>query len=182
MPSPHSRVPFSARIGSIKMTAAQGWTAGNKTGEAGLVLERFQGREGRAALLNALRGQFLVDGSTELAELILAASQLHEFAPGSPLFTQGERGSHLLFILAGQVSVQVDGAEIATLGAGIHVGEIALLEPFQVRSATVKAKDSVVVAQISGQKFGEIAKHHPELWRRLAIELSRRLVKTQLKG
>lgn len=146
------------------------------------MLERFQGREGRAVLLNALRDQFLVDGSSEIAELILAASQLQEYAPGSALFTQGERGSHLLFILAGQVSVQVDGVEVATLGPGIHVGEVALLEPFQGRSASVKAKDAVVVAQISGQNFGDIAKHHPELWRRLAIELSRRLIKSMRKG
>jgi len=146
------------------------------------MIERFQGREGRAALLNALRSQFLVDGSSEIAEMILAASQLQEYAPGSPLFTQGERGSHLLFILAGQVSVQVDGQEVATCKAGIHVGEVSLLEPFQGRSATVKAKDTVVVAQISAQKFGDIAKHHPELWRRIAVELSRRLVKSQLKG
>ena len=146
------------------------------------MLERFQGREGRAALLNALRNQFLVDGSSEIAELILAGSQLQEFAPGSALFTQGERGSYLLFILAGQVSVQVDGAEVATVNAGVHVGEIALLEPFQGRIATVKAKDTVVVAQISGQKFSDIAKHHPELWRRIAIELSRRLAKSQVKG
>lgn len=146
------------------------------------MLERFQGREGRAALLNALRSQFLVDGSNEIAELILAASQLQQFAPGAALFNQGERGSDLLFILAGTVSVQVDGQEVATVGAGMHVGEVALLEPFQGRSATVKAEGTVVAAQLSGQKFGDIAKHHPELWRRIAIELSRRLVKSQLKG
>lgn len=146
------------------------------------MLERFQGRDGRGTLLNALRNQFLLDGSSEIAEMIAAASQLQEYAPGAALFTQGERGSHLLFILAGQVSVQVDGEEVATCSAGIHVGEVALLQPFQGRSATVKAKDTVVVAQISEQKFGDIAKHHPELWRRIAIELSRRLVKSQLKG
>jgi len=146
------------------------------------MLERFQGKQGLATLLNALRNQFLLDGSSEIAEMIAAAAQVQEFAPGVPLFTQGERGSHLLFILAGEVSVQVDGQEVATVRAGMHVGEVALLEPFQGRSATVKAKDTVVAAQISGQKFGDIAKHHPELWRRLAIELSRRLVKSQLKG
>lgn len=146
------------------------------------MLERFQGREGRSALLNALRNQFLVDGSTEIAELFASASQVQEYLPGSPVFTQGERGSYLVFILAGEVSVQVDGQEVATVRAGMHVGEVALLEPFQGRSATVKAKDTVVAAQISGQKFGDVAKHHPELWRRIAIELSRRLVKTQLKG
>lgn len=146
------------------------------------MLERFQGREGRAALLNALRNQFLVDGSSEIAELFASASQVHEYSPGAPLFTQGERGSYILFILAGDVSVQVDGQEVASVRSGMHVGEMALLEPFQGRSATVKAKDTVVAAQISGQKFGDVAKHHPELWRRIAIELSRRLIKTQLKG
>ena len=146
------------------------------------MLERFQGREGRAALLNALRNQFLVDGSAEIAEMFASASQVQEYSPGSPVFTQGERGSYLVFILAGEVSVQVDGQEVATVRAGMHVGEVALLEPFQGRSATVKARDTVVAAQISGQKFGDVAKHHPELWRRIAIELSRRLVKTQLKG
>lgn len=146
------------------------------------MVERFQGREGYAALLNALRAQFLVDGSSEIAEMISSASQLQEYAPGAPLFTQGERGSNLLFILAGQVSVQVDGQEVATCRAGIHVGEVALLDPFKGRSATIKAKDTVVVAQISGQKFSDTAKHYPELWRRIAIELSRRLVKSQLKG
>ena len=146
------------------------------------MLERFQGRQGRAALLNALRNQFLVDGSAEIAEMFASASQVHEFRPGSPLFSQGERGSDLIFILAGEVSVQVDGQEVATVRSGMHVGEVALLEPFQGRSATVKAKDTVVAAQISGQKFGDVAKHHPELWRRIAIELSRRLIKTQLKG
>jgi CRP/FNR family cyclic AMP-dependent transcriptional regulator len=146
------------------------------------MLERFQGREGRAALLQALRSQFLVDGSSELADLIASASQVREFAPGSTLFAQGERSSDLYFILAGQVSVRVDDRDIATCSAGIHVGEIALLDPFKGRSATVVAVDTVVVAQISAQKFTDIAKHHPELWRRIAIELARRLVKTQSKG
>ena len=146
------------------------------------MLERFQGKEGHVALLNALRSQFLVDGSLEIADMISSASQLEEYAPGSPLFTQGERGSDLCFILAGHVSVHVDDEEVATCSASIHVGEVALLEPFQSRAATVKAKDTVVVARIAAQKFNDIAKHHPELWRRIAIELSRRLVKSQLKG
>jgi len=50
---------------------------------------------------------------------------------------------------------------------------------FKGRSATVDAIDTVVVAQISGQKFTEIAAHCPELWRRLGIELARRLVKLE---
>ncbi|OGA03691.1 MAG: hypothetical protein A3F74_09035 [Betaproteobacteria bacterium RIFCSPLOWO2_12_FULL_62_58] len=146
------------------------------------MLERFQGKDGRAALLKALRTQFLIDGNSEIADMIASASQVNEYAPGTPLFTQGERGSDLCFILSGQVSVRVDDEEIATCGAGMHVGEIGLLEPFKGRSATVVAMDTVVAAQVAGQRFTEIARLHPELWRRIAIELARRLVKSQSKG
>lgn len=143
------------------------------------MLERFQGKDGRVGLLNALRSQFIVDGSSDIADKIASASQVREYAPGTALFTQGERGSDLCFILAGRVSVHVDGREIATCGPGMHVGEIGVLEPFNGRSATVVATDTVVAAQISAQKFTDIAKFHPELWRRIAIELARRLVRSQ---
>jgi CRP-like cAMP-binding protein len=146
------------------------------------MLERFQGKDGRVALLGALRNQFLVDGNSDIADKLATGSHVIEYASGTPVFTQGERGSDLCFILAGKVSVRVDGQEIATCSAGIHVGEIGLLEPFKGRSATVVAKDTVVAAHVSQTRFTEIARFHPELWRRLAIELSRRLVKSQARG
>jgi CRP-like cAMP-binding protein len=64
----------------------------------------------------------------------------------------------------------------------MHVGEIALLEPFKGRSASVAAIDTVMAALITQQRFTEIARFHPELWRRLAIELARRLVAAQGGG
>jgi CRP-like cAMP-binding protein len=71
----------------------------------------------------------------------------------------------------------VDEREIAACSAGMHVGEIGLLEPFKGRSATIVATDTVVV--VTAQQFTEIAKFHPDLWRRIAIELCRRLVRSQ---
>lgn len=146
------------------------------------MLERFQGKDGRTALLNALRNQFLVDGNSDVSDKIASATQLREYPPGTPLFTQGERGSDLCFILAGTVSVRVDEQEVATVSAGMHVGEIGLLEPFKGRSATVVAIDTVVAAQVSQTRFTETARFHPELWRRMAMELGRRLVKAQSRG
>jgi CRP-like cAMP-binding protein len=64
----------------------------------------------------------------------------------------------------------------------MHVGEIGLLEPFKGRSATVVATDLVMAAQVSQTRFTETARFHPELWRRTAIELARRLVKAQTRG
>lgn len=146
------------------------------------MLKRFQGKEGRVALLSALRNQFLVDGNSDIADKIASATQLEEYAPGTPLFTQGERGGDLCFILDGKVSVHVDNREMATCSAGMHVGEIGLLESFKERSATVIAIDTVVGAHVSQSRFTEIARFHPELWRRMAMELARRLVKSQSKG
>ena len=147
------------------------------------MLERFQGKEGRIALLTALRGQFLVDGNTEIADKLASSVQLREYGPGIPLFSQGERGSDLYFVLHGTVVVYVGNDEIARVAAGMHVGEIALLEPFKGRSATVIAGDALVVAAlVTQQRFSEVARFHPELWRRLAMELARRLVKAQGGG
>jgi len=145
------------------------------------MLERYQGKDGRAALLNALRSQFLVDGNSDVADKIASAGHLAEYAPGARLFAQGERGTEVFFILAGQVSVRAGQHELSTCGANMHVGEMALLEPFKGRSATVDAVDTVVVVQISAQRFTEIATYHPELWRRVGIELARRLVKLEAK-
>ena len=143
------------------------------------MLERFHGKDGHAALLNALRSQFLIDGNSEIAQRIASSAQVKEYAAGSALFTQGERGSDLCFILEGRVSIRVDGTEIAMCRAGMHVGEVGLLEPFKGRSATVIALDTVVVALLTAQKFTEIATFYPELWRRMALELARRLVASQ---
>jgi CRP-like cAMP-binding protein len=140
------------------------------------MLERFQGKEGRAALLNALRSQFLVDGNSDIADQFASGAQIQEYKPGERLFAQGERGTDVLFILAGEVAVRVGEIEIATCKAGTQVGEIALLEPFKGRSATVDAIDTVVVARVSGRTFTETGTLHPELWRRLGLGLARRLV------
>jgi len=143
------------------------------------MLERYQGKDGRATLLNALRSQFSIDGHSEIADKIASAATIREYAPEAPIFTQGERGSDLSFILAGGVSVRVNDRQIATCGAGMHIGEIGMLEPFKGRSATVVAIDTVIIAQVTGQQFMEVAKFHPDLWRRMALELGRRLVKSQ---
>lgn len=143
------------------------------------MLEHYQGKEGRGTLLNALRAQFLVDGNTEIANMLAAAALVRELAPGEALFSEGDRGGDLFFILEGRVSVRKGDRELATCGVGEHIGEIGLLEPFKGRSASVVAVDNVIVAQISQQKFADIAEKYSTVWRRMALALARRLVKSQ---
>jgi CRP-like cAMP-binding protein len=80
-------------------------------------------------------------------------------------------GGDLCLILSDKASVRVDEAEVATVSAGMHVGEIGLLEPFKGRSATVLAIDTVVAAQVSQTRFTEIERFHADLWRRIAYTM-----------
>lgn len=146
------------------------------------MIEKFQGKDGRPALLAALRSQFLVDGSVELAERIASDMQLKEYSEGSAIYTQGERGGDMCLILAGKVAIRVDDEQVAMVNAGMHVGEIGMLEPFKGRSASVVAMDTVVAAHILQKRFREMAKPFPDLWYRLALELAHRLVNAQTKG
>ena len=146
------------------------------------MIEQFQGKDGRAALMTGLRGQFLVDGSSDIADGIASSMQLREYFEDEAIFTQGERGGDICLILSGKVSIRIDGQQVAIVNAGMHVGEIGMLEPFKGRSATVIAMDTVVAAHITQTRFFEMAKVHSDLWRRLALELAHRLVKAQIKG
>jgi CRP-like cAMP-binding protein len=146
------------------------------------MLAQFQGKQGRPALMDALRRQFLVDGSSAIAERIASDMILKEYSEGEALFEQGERGSDLCLILAGKVSIRIDGQEVAVVNAGLHVGEIGMLEPFKGRSASVVALQTVLAAVITQNRFFEMSKAHPELWQRLALELAHRLVSAQRKG
>jgi CRP-like cAMP-binding protein len=146
------------------------------------MLAQFQGKQGRPALMDALRRQFLVDGSSAIAERIASDMILKQYSEGEALFEQGERGSDLCLILAGKVSIRIDGQEVAVVNAGLHVGEIGMLEPFKGRSASVVALQTVLAAVITQNRFFEMSKAHPELWQRLALELAHRLVRAQQKG
>jgi CRP-like cAMP-binding protein len=115
------------------------------------MIERYQGKDGRVALLDVMRAQFLVEGNTEIADMMASAALLKEFTPGTVLFNDGDRGGELFLILCGQVSVRKRDQEIDKVDAGIHVGEIGLMEPFKGRSASVVAVDTVVVAQITDE-------------------------------
>lgn len=146
------------------------------------MIEQFQAKEGRPMLMDALRRQFLVDGNSAIAERIASDVMLREYSENQVLFNQGERGSELYLILAGKVSIRIDGEQVAIVNAGTHVGEIGMLEPFKGRSAAVVAIGTVVTAVVTQRRFFEMSKAHPELWQRLALELAHRLVSAQCKG
>lgn len=139
------------------------------------MLCRFQGLSGRRLVIEALKAQRVVGHDDALAHELAARLTLRQLSAGEVLIEQGDVDNDFFFVLAGQLAIWVHGRQVATRGAGTHVGEMALIDPSSRRSATVKAAELTVVAQISEAAFVEVADAHPRLWRSIAVELGRRL-------
>ncbi len=115
------------------------------------------------------------DGWTgdELAAVDRVADYV-SYWPGEALIKQGTTGYEFIVILEGEVDVQVDGQTVATLGAGDHVGEMALLSNHP-RNATVLAKDKVRALLVGAREFRALVDTTPSLDRKLLTSLTQRL-------
>lgn len=139
------------------------------------MLCRFDGPEGRRLLIEALRTQPVIGDDATLAEKIADSVEVAAFEPDSVLIEDSAADNDIYFILTGVVSIRVHDREIAVRTAGQHIGEMALIDPGQRRSASAVAEDEVVIARLSEPAFTDLAESNPRLWRNIARELAHRL-------
>ncbi|MDP2308625.1 MAG: nucleotide-binding protein [Pseudomonadota bacterium] len=140
------------------------------------LLARFLDPEGgRRRLLDLLLRQPVVGNTLALASALAESSQLLSYRTGETLIQDGGADTDIHLILVGETVVEVRGRPVATRVAGQHVGELALIDTSQPRSATVRATKECVIARVPEAAFSAIAEQHPDLWRRLAVELGDRL-------
>ena len=139
------------------------------------MIERFTGQNGRQLIIDALRSQPVIGEDADLAEAIYEYAKIVGFEPGSTIIQESAPDNDICFILAGAVSIRVHGREVAIRKAGQHVGEMALVDPGQPRSASVVAKEEVVIARVSEAAYTNLAESNPRLWRNIARELAARL-------
>jgi CRP-like cAMP-binding protein len=52
---------------------------------------------------------------------------------------------------------------------------MALVDPLATRSATIAAVENTVALRVPEYRFTEIAATYPDLWRRIAVEIAKRL-------
>lgn len=139
------------------------------------MINRFQGDEGRRRLVAVLTEQRLVANRQELAERLIDLGELFEVPKGTAFIEQGDHTSDVFFIIAGKVMVQVNGKFVANRFPGDSVGEMSAIEPAQPRSATVTPLETTVLLKVSEANFSAAAQQFPDVWRRVAVTLARRL-------
>ena len=109
---------------------------------------------------------------TELA----AIQQLVTLSAGAVLFREGERGDTICLLLDGQVEIiksldPPDQRLIRVQGPGALLGEMALLDPDGLRTASVRALTDIRLATLAQADFDALIDRRPAL----ALELVRTL-------
>ena len=139
------------------------------------MIERFEGADGRRLLAEVIADQGIVNGDKAVAAQLVDVAELRELQSGDGLITQDATDNDIFFVVSGSLTIVANGRRVATREAGTHVGEMALIDRKARRSATVIAAETTVVAKVSEPSFSGIADKHPELWRRISVELCGRL-------
>ena len=121
--------------------------------------------------------------SLEAKNLLAQRSRLLIYGAGETVVRQGEEGSSLYIIKAGECGVWVskEGHEpekIAALKAGQFFGEMSLLTG-EKRSATVQTTSDVILIEISKALFGSVLSTNPGVLESLGTLLAERQAELQ---
>jgi CRP/FNR family cyclic AMP-dependent transcriptional regulator len=93
---------------------------------------------------------------------------------GEVLTAEGRTGRELIVIVEGTAVIRVGSREVARLGPGDVVGEVALLDHGS-RTATVIAETDVDALVAGSAEFAEILSAVPAVARALLVALARRV-------
>lgn len=155
--------PLDALIGALKAPPSEA-----------MMMSRFSGDAGRRLLLDILASETVLRGAPGLAEFV-DLCRLEEVDAGTELIKQGNADNDLFVIVSGKFETRINGRVVAARKAGEHIGEIALIDSTARRTASGIALERSVVLRCSENLFSRFANENPQIWRRLAVVLARRL-------
>ena len=120
-------------------------------------------------------------------KLLAFTSERLTFDPEQVLCKQGDPGDSAYVVIDGEVRISIDAPtaptgriDIATLGPGAIVGEIAILCDVP-RTATVTSTGKTVTLRISKELFFRLITEFPQIAVEVMRELAHRLEKTNLQ-
>jgi phosphoserine phosphatase RsbU/P len=102
---------------------------------------------------------------------------------GDILFHEGDPGEHLYVVVEGELEILLapdtdDELILNLLHAGEYLGEMSLLQPGGLRTASARARGNVVLLSMSREQFKGLLQRHPELANAMIGVLSQRLDNT----
>jgi CRP/FNR family cyclic AMP-dependent transcriptional regulator len=108
---------------------------------------------------------------------VLAVAAWRRYDRGVVLFHEGEAGGSLYVLMRGRVAVRVttpdgDTATLNVIGPGAAFGELSLLEPATMRTATVQAIEPVQTLVLRQADFERLRRSYPSVDRLLAEYLA----------
>ena len=122
-----------------------------------------------------LSGTSFFEGfSSEDLQRMAALSGELKMGRGAVLIDQGDIGVDCYVIVEGAASVRVRDDEVATLGAGDMVGEMALID-HRPRSASVVATSDMTLLRFNSPQFRRLLTEMPKAEERVLTMLTARL-------
>jgi serine/threonine protein phosphatase PrpC len=94
---------------------------------------------------------------------VLNVTQVREYAPGEEIIKEGTTGDEMFVLLRGKIRLHKNDAFITHLEPGAHIGEMALIDQRQPRSASATAEERSRVLILSRRDFYEIIRKEPQL-------------------
>lgn len=114
---------------------------------------------------------------------IVAVSQVKSLAKDAVVFRQGDRGDYLCLVLKGRLRALLlgeDGREVilSHFDPGDIVGEMAVLDSEEERSATVVAAEATEILTLSGREFMSVLRTNSAMSLAVLQTVIRRLRET----
>ncbi|HMC94492.1 MAG TPA: cyclic nucleotide-binding domain-containing protein, partial [Polyangia bacterium] len=94
---------------------------------------------------------------------LLNVTTVREYAPGEEIIKEGTPGDEMYVLLRGKIRLHKNDAFITHLEPGSHIGEMALIDRRQPRSASATAEERSRVLLLSRRDFYEIIRKEPQL-------------------
>lgn len=94
----------------------------------------------------------------------------------STIFTEGEYGDNMFFIIEGKVKIVKEGTILSTLSVGDICGEMALLENLP-RTATAISDSDCLVFEFKSSEYEIVCEKIPEIATRITRMLCERIRK-----
>lgn len=101
---------------------------------------------------------------------VLGLTQIDKFAQGAELISEGQSGEEMYVVLSGDTEILKGGDVLTTLPAGVHLGEMAMVDSAP-RSATARAKNDLNVLTMKRSEFFSIVRSEPVIATKLLWSL-----------